>query len=84
MYDLLYQNPWLIVIGLGVMVPISAIVFGSITNYLQRARRDELEASLKHAMLEKGMSAQDIKMVLEATAGRGGSKKQCSPTEPGT
>ena len=82
MYQLLYENPWLIVIGLGVMVPICGIVFGSITNYLYRSRRDELEVSLKHAMLEKGMSAQDIKMVLEATAGRGG-KKPCSPTEPG-
>jgi len=79
MYQLLSENPWIMVIALGLMVPIIA----RITQYLHRVRRDELETSLKHAMLEKGMSAQDIKMVLEATAERAGTKKGTTPTEPG-
>jgi hypothetical protein len=78
MYTLLSENPWLIVIGLGVLVPISGIVFGTVTNYLQRTHRAELEASLKHAMLERGMSAEEIKTVLEATAGR----KACPKGSP--
>jgi len=43
----------------------------------------EWEASLKHSMLERGMSAHEIQMVLDAGASRGGSKKQ-SCSNPGT
>jgi hypothetical protein len=41
-------------------------------------RTKEWEASLKLAMLERGMSAQEIQMVLDAGSGRGrGHKKGC-------
>jgi hypothetical protein len=79
MNELLLNNPWLIVVGLGMLVPICGIVFGTVTSYLQQTHRAELEASLKHAMLERGMSAEDIKIVLEASAKRGAGKKQCYP-----
>lgn len=78
MYDLLAENPWLIVVGLTMLVPILGIVFGTVTNYLQKARQAELDAALKHAMLERGMSAEEIRMVLEASAKR----KSCRRGEP--
>jgi hypothetical protein len=68
MYDLLSENPWLIVIGLAMLVPILGITFGTVTNYLQKTRQAELDASLKHAMLERGMSAEEIVTILEASS----------------
>lgn len=70
MMDLLKDNPWLILIGMGVLVPITGIIFGTITNYMVRVRQAELEAGLKHSMLERGMSAEEIKAVIEATPRR--------------
>jgi hypothetical protein len=75
MYEILQANPWLILIGTIMLVPISGIVFGTVTNYLQKVRLAELDANLKHAMLERGMSADEIKTVLEATAAR---KNKCT------
>ena len=68
MLELLTEHPWLIPIGLGVLIPVTAIVFGTVTGYLRKTRQAELEASLKHAMLERGMSAEEIVMVLEASS----------------
>jgi hypothetical protein len=75
MLELLTEHPWLLVIGLGVLVPVTGIIFGTVTNYLEKTRRAELDASLKHAMLERGMSADDIVMVLEASSKRGACRK---------
>jgi hypothetical protein len=53
------------------------IIFGSVTimaglptlaHYWYKARKAELEASLKHEMLQRGMSADEICQVLEATS----------------
>ena len=68
MLDLLRDNPWLIVVGLGLLIPIFGIVFGTTTNYLARVRQAELDASLKQEMLQRGMSAEEICMVIEATS----------------
>jgi hypothetical protein len=68
MLDLLTEHPYLIIIALGLLVPIMGIVFGTTTQYLQKTRQAELDASLKHAMLERGMSAEEIVMVLEASS----------------
>ena len=81
MYEVLADNPWLIVIALGVLVPLSAIIFGTLTSYWQQVRVAEIEASLKHAMLERGMSAEEIKTVLEASATRV-AKRKCRMHEP--
>jgi len=51
-------------IGAGVIVVCTAIVF--ITDYLHKARQSEIEAWLKLNMLERGMSAEDIRTILEA------------------
>jgi hypothetical protein len=66
MWDVFAQNPWLIICVVGCMVPICGIIFNSITGYLLKARRAELDTSLKHEMLQRGMSADDIVRVLEA------------------
>jgi hypothetical protein len=77
MTELLQANPWLLAVALGVVVPVAGIVFGTVTHYLQTVRLAELDASLKQAMLERGMSAEDIKMVLETAASYRGRKRRC-------
>ena len=67
MLDLLKENPWLIIVCLALLIPILGIVFGTVTGYLTRVRKAEIEASLKMEMLQRGMSAEEIKMVVEAT-----------------
>jgi hypothetical protein len=58
-------NPWLglCVLAAVVIVVCTAIVF--ITEYLQKSRQAALDAYLKQDMLSRGMSAADIKTVLE-------------------
>jgi hypothetical protein len=77
MLELLLNNPWLIVVSLALLIPIVGIVFGTTTSYLARVRQAELEASLKQDMLQRGMSAEEIRMVIEATASR--KRKACKP-----
>jgi hypothetical protein len=48
------------------------VVFGTVTSYLTRVREAELETSLKQDMLQRGMSAEEIQMVMEATPRRKG------------
>jgi hypothetical protein len=66
MHDLLVRNPWLIPACLGGLIPIVAIIFGTVTRYLHKARQAELDAALKHEMIRRGMSAEEIVQVLEA------------------
>jgi hypothetical protein len=68
MFELMQEHPWLIPVALGLLIPICGIVFGTITHYLQEKNQADLDASLKHAMLERGMSAQEIAMVLQASS----------------
>jgi hypothetical protein len=75
MLDVFSQNPWLIVVSLAMSIPILGIVFGTVTDYLTKVRTAEMEASLKQDMLQRGMSAEEIKMVIEATSSR--KKKSC-------
>lgn len=67
MLELLQENPWLIIVTLALLIPILGIVFGTVTSHLTRVRKAEIEASLKMEMLQRGMSAAEIKMVIEAT-----------------
>jgi hypothetical protein len=70
MLDLFRDQPWLVLAGLGMLIPLFGIVFGTITSYLVKVRRAELEAGLKQTMLERGMSAEEIRTVIEASARR--------------
>jgi hypothetical protein len=65
---LLTSSPWLVVciLAAGVIVACVAIVF--ITDYLRKSQQSEIDAALKQDMLNRGMSAVDIKTVLEACA----------------
>jgi hypothetical protein len=74
MLEVFSQSPWLIIVCLSLLIPIFGIIFGTTTNYLSRVRQAEIEASLKHDMLQRGMSAEEIKMVIEATPRRRGKK----------
>ena len=62
----LYRETWVIPVVLGLMIPLTGIVFGTLTNYWRRSRKAELDAALKQQMLERGMSADEIVQVLEA------------------
>src|SRR5262245_57191483 len=68
MVELFAGNPWLFLAALTALVIVICvgIVFG--TDYLRKARQAELDAILKQLMLERGMSAQEIKTVLEASS----------------
>ncbi len=68
MSELLMNHPWLLVCVLvaGVILGCTAIVF--ITDYLRKSHTAEIDAALKQDMLNRGMSAADIKTVLEATS----------------
>ena len=72
------MNPYFGIACLVALIPICGIVFGTVTHAWQRVRRAEIEAALKHEMIQRGMSADEIRQVLEASA-KGGSKhrKRC-------
>jgi hypothetical protein len=57
-------------------------VVPSICHYWHKARRDEVDAQLKDAMIARGMSADEIVRVLEA--GRPSSESAQSKTDPVT
>jgi hypothetical protein len=67
MLQLMQDHPWLIVclLAAGVIVICTAIVF--VHEHLRSSQQAEIDASLKHEMLSRGMSAADIKTVLEAS-----------------
>ncbi len=79
MLDIFKESPWLIVVALAFLVPILGVVFGTLTTYWTRVRLAELKAGLKQDMLQRGMSADDIKLVIEATPLRKGKKCQHEP-----
>jgi hypothetical protein len=82
MFELLYTHPWIAAVGLGVLVPIIGIAFGTTTNYLLRLRQAELEAGLKQEMVQRGMSAEEIRTVIEASATRKGRRSAPESVRP--
>ena len=75
--ELIKEQPWLVVVVLAMAIPIISVVVGSITSYLARVHQAELDAGLKQEMLQRGMSAEEIKMVIEASSPSRG--KNCKP-----
>jgi hypothetical protein len=80
MLDLLRDYPWLLIVSLALLIPIFGIVFGTTTSYLARVRVAELEANLKQDMLQRGMSPEEIRMVIEATSRRDAKTCGCKST----
>ncbi len=68
MQQLLMANPWLAVCAMVAAVIVGCVAIVFITDYLRRSHQAEIDATLKHDMLERGMTAADIKTVLEASA----------------
>lgn len=67
MYELLSREPWLVVIIVGGIIAIGCTAIVCIPDYLRKVRQAEIDASLKHAMLERGMSGEEIRLVLQAS-----------------
>jgi hypothetical protein len=76
--ELFFAYPWLLVIVLVSLIPITGIVFGTVTNYLVKTRLAELDAGLKHDMLQRNMTAEEIQIVLSASSRPGRRGKDCS------
>jgi hypothetical protein len=62
------NSPYLFVLA----ILIITVAVPTITYYWQKTRRAEIDASLKQDMLQRGMSADDIKTVLESSSDRFG------------
>jgi hypothetical protein len=72
----------------GEFIPLVAVVggllcgiIGIIAGTWQKVRREEIAAALKHDMLNRGMSADDIRTVLEASST--GSRKELRSHQSG-
>ncbi len=68
MSQLFLDNPWLVLCALVAAVIVCCVAIVFITDYLRKSHQSEIDASLKQDMLSRGMSAADIKTVLEASA----------------
>ncbi len=68
MIPIIADNPWLVMVVAAAVIAIGCTAIAVITDYLRRTHQAEIDASLKHAMLERGMSATEIKTVLESTS----------------
>jgi hypothetical protein len=59
----------------GLLIPLTAIIAA----FMYQHRQLNVEAALKQQMLERGMSVEEIKEVLEASiSGRRGRRRSCS------
>jgi hypothetical protein len=66
MLEFFTQYPWLIALGLVMLIPLTAILIAVPFENWRKVREAETEASLKHAMLERGMSADEIATVMNS------------------
>lgn len=81
MLELVREYPWLLIVCLALLIPILGIIFGTVTGHLTRVRKAEIEAGLKMEMLQRGMSAEEIKTVVEATPRKNGKREPASRQE---
>jgi hypothetical protein len=68
MLQLFIDNPWLALCVLVAAVIVACVAIVFITEHLRTSRQAEIDAALKQDMLDRGMSAADIKTVLEASS----------------
>jgi hypothetical protein len=76
--QLFTANPWLVAVAEVALVPLVAIVCISFNVCRRKIRLARFDFELKRDMLQRGMSAADIRTVIEA--GRAG---QTGPPPPG-
>jgi hypothetical protein len=80
MLQLFMDNPWLAVCAFAGAVIVACVAIVFITDYLRQTHQAEIDAALKQDMLNRGMSAADIRTVLEATAnGEATRLAMCNP-----
>ena len=66
MLQLFVDHPWLAACAMASVVTVACVAIVFIMDHLRQTHQSEIDASLKHDMLNRGMSAADIKTVLEA------------------
>jgi hypothetical protein len=64
--ELFSANPWLVAVGMVAVVPLVGIVWISTAVCFRKVRLAHLDAALKRDMLQRGLSAEDIRTVIEA------------------
>ncbi len=67
--EILQARPEIFIPFVGIVGLTIVVVTRTIASSWQRAKRMELEVSLKHEMIARGMSADEIKEVLQAQLG---------------
>ena len=67
MLQLFVDNPWLVLCALASVVIVFCVAIVFVTDHLRTSHQAEIDATLKQDMLNRGMSAADIKTVLEAS-----------------
>jgi hypothetical protein len=64
----LLVNPWLALCTLASIVIVACTLIVFVTEYLRKSQQAAIDAYLKQEMLSRGMSAADIKTVLESSS----------------
>lgn len=64
----LLVNPWLALGTLATIVIIACTLIVFVTEYLRKTQQAAIDAYLKQEMISRGMSAADIKTVLESSS----------------
>ncbi len=67
MFQLFIENPWLALSIPIALVIVACAAISILPEHLRQSRQAEIDAALKHDMLSRGMTAADIKTVLEAS-----------------
>jgi hypothetical protein len=64
--EIFSANPWLVAVAEIAFVPLVGIVCISFNVYRRKIRLAQFDFELKRDMLQRGMSAEDIRTVIEA------------------
>lgn len=68
MLGILSLNPWLILCGMIALTIVLCVAIVFVSDYLRKTHQAEIDAALKQDMLSRGMSAEEIRTVLEASS----------------
>ena len=66
MLDIFSANPWLVAVAEVALVPLVGIVCISVCVCTRKIRLARFDFELKHDMLQRGLSAEEIRTVIEA------------------
>ena len=66
MLDIFSANPWLVAVAVVALVPLVGIVCISVCVCTRKIRLARLDFELKRDMLQRGLSAEEIRTVIEA------------------